>query len=327
MCKKQNQEHYYINHDFYGPIYFPPYNTSVPIAEYDRKLYNEKGNLLQEYFLRDIEFAHNLNIRGENFIFDRYNFSLKTHIYSHDFINETIGFPVSKNALLIESDTIKYSAYKRLYENKSLAKEFNNIFTYSDKLLDKYDNAKFSPLCAFPFMESNYEKNLNTYINAKNYYNNKSKNISIVSSNKLFCDLHKYRYDLANSLKNKIINIDVDTFGTFDNGPLVSLIDTLKDFRYTIAIENSISDYFFTEKITSAFVTQTVPIYVGARKINNFFNPDGIIQINTNDDIEKILKQCNDTDYKDRLPAILDNYNRVKEYLNPFDFLYKYLNN
>ena len=121
-----------------------------------------------------------------------------------------------------------------------------------------------------------------------------------------------------------------DTFGTFDGGKLCSVEETLTDYRYSIAIENQISDYFFCEKITNCFAAQTIPIYTGARKLDEFFNMDGVIRLETEDlsEVEKILKQCTEEEYIRRLPAVLDNYRRVQEYLNMDDYLYlHYLQN
>jgi len=68
----------------------------------------------------------------------------------------------------------------------------------------------------------------------------------------------------------------------------------------------------------------TVPVYLGATKIDGFFNPDGIIKFTMEDDIENVLRQCTVQEYEARLPAILDNYLRVKkDYLNTYDYLYK----
>jgi hypothetical protein len=51
---------------------------------------------------------------------------------------------------------------------------------------------------------------------------------------------------------------------------------------------------------------------------------DGIIQLKISDldDIEKILQLCTPAEYERRLPAIIDNYNRAKAFLNANDWLY-----
>ena len=134
--------------------------------------------------------------------------------------------------------------------------------------------------------------------------------------------MHIVRKNLAFKCKNEGL---ADTFGTFDGGAWVRPEDFLKNYRFHIAVENDITDYFFTEKITNCFAAQTIPIYIGAKKIDEFFNPDGIIQVSLDslDDIERILAQCTPEEYEQRLPAVLENYERVKEYKNSYDFLYE----
>ncbi len=69
---------------------------------------------------------------------------------------------------------------------------------------------------------------------------------------------------------------------------------------------------------------KTVPIYLGASEIDKFFNPDGIIKIKKGDDIEKILKQCTQKEYENRLDAIEENYNLAKKYGHFWDYIYEY---
>ena len=271
------------NHLKYGKIYYPVYNLDLEFKEGNSNVYNEYGEKLEEFFIRDIYDASRPYRQSRYFIFDRYNFGLKTHFYTHNAMFETMGNPDRKYGLLIESEAIYKSEYKKLYSHKSVAKDFDLIFTHSEKVLDTFDNARFVPLCAGLW---------NKEIKGDRYMN-KTKNISILSSDKLMCDMHKFRYDVA-----------------------------------MLCIENEIKPYFFTERITSALAAQTIPIYVGASKIDKFFNPDGIIQISVKDDIEKIFKMCTKEYYEERIPAILDNYERALEYKNPYDIIYdKYLKN
>ena len=133
--------------------------------------------------------------------------------------------------------------------------------------------------------------------------------------------MHAIRLQCAlDCKKNKL----ADTFGTFDGGPIVRISDTLTDYMYSIAIENDIKPYWYTERLTSCFASFTIPIYCGAPKINEFFNPDGIIFIKPEDctNIEKVLKQCSIQDYESRIPAMIDNYNRVQKYYSITDYMY-----
>lgn len=310
--KRRSYERTYVNtHLEYGKIYYPNYNLDYKFEDRDSNLYNEFGEKLKVYFIRDGISAHKPYRESRYFLYDRYNFGLDTHFYSHEKMLETMGNPSHKFRLLVESESITPKSYKIFDKHKGLEKDFDLIFTYSAKILDNIDNARFVPFCARPWNQDDVDETR---------YTKKTKNVSILSSNKLWTPLHKYRYDLAMKCKREGL---ADTFGTFDGGSMVKMADTVNDYRYTFAIENDITPYFFTERLTSAFVAQTVPIYIGATEIDNFFNPDGIIKISTKDDIEKVLKNCNEEDYANRLPAIKENFEKVKEYFNTDDYMYK----
>ena len=143
--------------------------------------------------------------------------------------------------------------------------------------------------------------------------------MSIVSSDKRMCPYHDYRIELANKCRRDCL---ADAFGTFDGGKMIKISEALTDYRYSVVIENDISPYFFTQKITDCFLSMTIPIYFGATAIGEFFNEDGIIKITPRTDIEKVLKGCTKNEYEARLPAIIDNFNRVQRYRNMWDYLY-----
>ena len=295
---------------YYGLCY-PPAYANGRIISGSSNLYNEYGEKLDEFYIRDKNLAFNPYRYSRYFIFDRYNFALKTHFYTQSLIPEFVGNPDRRYACLIESEGITPNDYKIFDKHKGLNKEFDLIFTHSAKILDKYDNARFIPFCATL---------QGSGVVDKNQHELKTKNVSILSSKKKLTPLNKYRIEIAEKCKREGL---ADTFGTFDGGGLVNIQDTLKDYRFTFSIENEITPYFFTEKVIAPFANQTIPIYLGATEIDKFFNPDGIIKIDTKSDINKVLKQCTKEEYERRLPAILDNYERVKEYFNPWDYMYK----
>ena len=283
----------------------------APFEEGDSNLYNEFGEKLEIFFIRDKHYRTHPYRDSRYFMWDRYNFSLKTHFYSHESMLELEGSPDRRYGFLTESPAIVPKSYKLFDKFKGLEKDFDLIFTYSKDILEKIDNARFVPFGATLY---------NGSFAPNDIYQNKTKNVSILSSDKLMCELHKFRYDLAWMCKNEKL---ADTYGTFDKGKLVTIDETLRQYRYSICIENIIEPYFFTERIICAFANQTVPIYLGAEKIDKFFNPDGNIQINQKSDMKKILKQCPKEDYETRLPAVLENYEKVKQYTKPFDYLYE----
>ena len=299
--------------------YKPLYDYYFPFVEEAPNVYNKYGERLQMFFIRDIHSAKcPYEGIGKYFMWDRYNWGLKTHFYTHNAMLQTMGQPENRYGMLVESRSILPKDYNIFKKHKGLNREFEAIFTFDDAILNDISNAKFYPSSA----EVWYGRDNDILIDDRQY-EKKTKNISFLSSDKVMCDMHvkrvaAARYCHANHL--------ADVYGKVIGGGYVEIEKPLMDYRFSFAIENNPTDYYFTEKITNCFMAQTVPIYLGAKKIGDFFNKDGIICIKEEDlgNVEQIIKQCTKEEYEQRIPAILDNFNRVQEYRNMQDYLYEH---
>lgn len=293
---------------------YVPFDAATP------KLYNKDGQPMKTVFLRDSQSAHSPYSESNYVFFDRFNFGLNTHIYSQVDLFQRSGKPIHTYAMFSESETVEPESYKVFEKHKGLEKDFDYIFTFSEKLLDKLPNARFIPFCTAPWYGSEKYGGLMT----EDACNHKTKNISVMASSQNISQYHKLRIAIANKCKQQGL---ADTYGTFDGGPFLDKIDhVFAPYRYSIIIENDVKPYYYTEKITSCFAAMTIPIYLGATKIGDFFNEDGIIKITPDDfdRLEDVLKQCSEEDYLSRLEAVKDNYKRVQKNLNVFDnFIYQ----
>lgn len=301
-------------------IYKPYYNTVYGINSQIPPIYNKDGEPMELFFIRDMHTAHNPygNV-GKHFLWDRYNWGLETHFYTHKAMLETMGQPTRKYGMFGESRVIVPKDYEVFQKHKGLEREFDAVFTFDEQLLNALPNAKFYPLSAEVWYGKDHPE-----VVIDTAYQHKSKNVSIVCSDKQMCEQHRVRMSIARYCKD---NQKADVMGKFDGGSYVTTEESLQAYRYSFAIENEITDYYFTERITSCFAAQTIPIYMGARKIDEFFNPDGIIKI-AKEDLERldaVLAQCTDAEYERRLPAILENYEKVQCYRNMQDYLYERL--
>jgi len=93
----------------------------------------------------------------------------------------------------------------------------------------------------------------------------------------------------------------------------------LKDYRFSFCVENDTYDTYFTEKILDCFATGTVPIYMGTKKVVEYFNPDGIIFFDGSFDLSILSEEL----YLSKMEAIKDNFERVKDYSVLDDWIYK----
>ncbi len=106
----------------------------------------------------------------------------------------------------------------------------------------------------------------------------KTKLVSVVSSNKTGLPGHRARLDFVARLKDALGG-QVDVFGRGLND-FVDKRDVLDDYRYHIAIENSVAEHYWTEKLADPYLTLTFPIYHGCPNIADYFHHDAIRTIN-----------------------------------------------
>ena len=270
---------------------------------------------METYFIKNRHSRHApFGHEGKYFFWDRYNYGLDTHFYGPEVMTGTLGKPAVKYGMLTESRTIVPKDYEVFHRNRGLEKDFRYIFTYDDRILNEIENARFYPVAAGIWNSEMREGR----------YREKDRDLSILSSDKVMCALHRFRLELARLCKREGL---ADTFGRFDGGGYVEKVDeTLNRYRFSMIIENDVSDYYFSERLTSCFAAQTVPVYLGARRIGDFFNTDGMILLGSADleEAESLIAECTRERYEAMLPAVLDNYERVKEYVNMQDYLYEH---
>jgi hypothetical protein len=205
-------------------------------------------------------------------------------------------------AWMHESPEITTSAYQWISRNNRL---FDYVLTHQKTLLDFGDNFMFSPAGG-------------CWIKPKEQQiHSKTKMVSIISSQKNLTTGHKMRIEILNNAKLKL-----QKFGRGSN-PIKEKIMALRDFRYSVVIENSRTDYYFTEKIIHCFRTGTVPIYWGCPSIHEFFDLNGIITFQTLADLESILCGLSQIDYESRLIAIKNNFKLAEKYILSEDYIFE----
>ena len=251
-------------------------------------------------------------------VWDRNNYALKNQMYGHRaivFDRQPVREGVKQFGIMVESESIRQEEYDLVYKKSEKIKTLDALFTYSERLLDKYENAKFSLANGVWYGTEMHGGQLDV-----NRYKNKTKLISAIASSKSKTPLHLFRADNARELKRRGL---ADTMGSAVGAYFDKISDAFDDYMYNIAIENDSKKYYFTEKILDCFASMTIPVYYGATEIGRFFNEDGIIKIKepTIDCVLKTIGQCSEKDYFSRIDAIKDNYERVQHYLSVDDYL------
>lgn len=193
-----------------------------------------------------------------------------------------------------------------LYREKTF-KRFKKVYTFNDAFVDNKKFFKFYYPVLRPIREEiiNFEdKKLLAFV-----FSNKS---AVLLDNR---DLYPERKALIDFFENKPTG-EFECYGKgweelgYKNykGLTPDKIGTLKNFRFTVAYENT-KDLpgYITEKIFDAFEAGTVPIYWGAPNITDFIPPNCFIdrrKFNSNEELYEFIKKMDKETYNQYLDNI-----------------------
>lgn len=223
--------------------------------------------------------------------------------YSHLLLENRMG-------LLLESKSVIPRVYRKV---ESVMGDYSLVFTHSERLLARFPNARWIPGGGVWVGGS--------FAGGEMGLHPKSRNVSFLSSKKTQTAMHRKRLLWAWRLERRDRGVDVFR-QKMRSARHLSVVDTLRDYRYSVCIENYIDERYFTEKVLNCFASGVVPIYMGARRLADFFNPDGFIAFNSYPDlVERVLPSVNEADYERRLPAIKENLARVSEFRSVEDYI------
>ena len=153
---------------------------------------------------------------------------------------------------------------------------------------------------------------------------NKTKLISVISSNKAYTKGHQQRIDFVQKLKEHFGD-QMDVFGRGFNG-FDDKWDVVAPYKYHIAIENSSFDDYWTEKLADSFIGGAYPIYYGCPNIHQYFNKDALTVIDIKN-VEKSIMQIEDVIkgnyYEKCFDKVIEAKNQVLDEYNLFAMLAK----
>lgn len=128
----------------------------------------------------------------------------------------------------------------------------------------------------------------------------KTKILSSVTSRFNNLEGHKLRMELLKSVPN------MDRFGKGIN-PIENKEDGLFPYKYTIAIENSMEENYFTEKLLDGILSECLTFYWGCPNVTKWINKDSFVWIDARNKQQalKTIKESIDNNlWEERLHAI-----------------------
>lgn len=120
-------------------------------------------------------------------------------------------------------------------------------------------------------------------------------------------------YQLRREVAEYCMKNATDTVDCFGRGirPVDDKREALAPYRFSIAMENAASDYYFSEKLVDCLLMDVVPIYYGCPGIGDLFDQRGILQFQSLTELRSILETLSLGQYQAMLPFARQNKERV----------------
>ena len=214
-------------------------------------------------------------------------------------INDTSDKPTY--IWLLESRQIIPQYYQWVIDNYDfVASRVDGIFSCDKELCETYPKIQYAVTNAAPWVQDRK-------------VHEKSKLVSMIASNKQMCEGHMKRLQFVEKFRDKL-----DFYGRGFN-EIDCKEDGLRDYMFSVGIENAVYDCYFTEKLTDCFACGTIPIFYGSRGVTKYFNEDGIIFLDDEFDLSSLTPDL----YYSKMDAVKDNLERAIEFPIAEDYLYQ----
>lgn len=201
----------------------------------------------------------------------------------------------------------------------------SKIFCQDPKMFNSYSGNIVIPMHMFYSHHTEIDK---TYFDFDSFENRKKLCLivsSISSPNNINWKEHNYtkRHNLVKRLLNS--DLEFDFYGRgwnniTDNrykGEAINKHEILRNYQYSICVENTNENNYMTEKIFDCFLNNTVPLYYGCPNVAEFYDKNSFETIDIEDaDIIAIIKDKVKTD-SNRYKENVLNSKRI--YFNSFN--------
>lgn len=253
--------------------------------------------------------------QSHNFIMDELKKKYKLEIDSQN--PQYLFYSVFGN------DFLNYSCVRIFRTGEACVPDFNvcdyalgfDYINFGDRYL-RYPSCIMKPLEFYHEIENRKD------IKIENL--NKRKFCNFVYSNANASSFRKELFEKLSKYKK------VDSGGRYLNniGDVVQdKIEFQKQYKFTIACENSIYDGYTTEKLMDALYAHTIPIYWGNPRVSEDFNTNAFIDCSQYDNIDDIVKRviavdCDNALYINMMKETAVNFEIEKRKREFIEYLY-----
>lgn len=195
------------------------------------------------------------------------------------------------------NEHLKYDCVKVFWTGENVQPDFN-ICDYAIGFAHMTYEDRYKRIPLYYFYENDYQLARQKHLNAEKDFDRKTKFCNFVYSNNSASPEREEFFELLSAYKQ------VDSGGRFHNnigGPVEDKHEFQKDYKFSIAFENSSTSGYTTEKILQAFSACTIPIYWGNPKVAEDFNEKSFINCHRYKNFQEVVELVKRIDADDEL--------------------------
>ena len=209
-------------------------------------------------------------------------------------------YPKSKRICVLSESSIFFSHGSM----KFLKKRFSIIFTHQEYLLSQGTSFK-SLLFGTNWIGVRTQANTEIILSE---HPQKTRLVSFMGS---LAHPNEGAYQFRREIANLCIDYSsVDCFGKGIK-PVQGKREAIAPYRFSIAMENAASNYYFSEKLIDCLLLETIPIYYGCPGITELFDPKGLLIFNTKEELMSILDRLSPNLYDEMYPYLMENKHKA----------------
>jgi hypothetical protein len=152
--------------------------------------------------------------------------------------------------------------------------------------------------------------------------------LTSVTGTKLMAPGHHFRQVVYNE-QLRITSIPTSFYISGNSGTLKQIkqnptlsreskMELFQTSQFSLVIENSMQENYFTEKLCDCLITKTIPVYSGCPNISEFFDTTGWIMIDnySMDELISKLNTLTEDYYMKHMDIVEKNFHTVKKYID-----------
>lgn len=216
----------------------------------------------------------------------------------------------------------KYDCVRILEIGENQRPNFN-LFDYAygfDKI--QFENRYlYFPLYANEEYSSFFRSAIQKHTWNEKFFSNKEKFCNMVVSN--VGSASEKRIEFFKLLSNyKTVDSGGRSYNNLPDGkPVVDKLEFQRNYKFSLAFENSSYPGYATEKIIQAWAAGTIPIYWGDPTIGEQFNEKAFINCHAYSSWEEVIERIKEIDQNQELYLAMQREPITKEGLISYDFL------